>query len=138
MISQDDFELKTRFFAQYWGQQICGYDSSKNDFVRVSTLLCSFEKIDSWCLFLKPLSKITDEDAKELQYTLIAVIGIDGLIRENSIELVRELVSNYEKVDCLSMLPSSFTDEARKLGYAIDWNGCKVAELIEKGWAKLI
>lgn len=138
MISQDEFELKNRFFAQYWGQQICGYDSSKNDFVRVSTLLRSFEKTDTWCLFLKPLSKITDEDANELQYTLVNVIGIDGLIKENSIELVRELVSNYEKADCLGMLPSSFTDKARKLGYAIDWDRFKVSQLIANRWVKLI
>ena len=124
--------VKSRFFAQYWGQDICQTKGGKY-------------KIDEDCfplwkksyLELKPLSKITDEDAEKLQYTLVNVVGLDGLIRQNSIYLVKEVILNYEKGDCLFMLPSSFTDLARELGYAIDWNNYKVSKQIELGWVQL-
>ena len=89
-------------------------------------------------LELKSLSNITNEDAEKLQYTLVNVVGLDGLIRQNSIELVKEVVSNYEQIDCLFMLPSSFSDLARELGYAIDWNNHKVSKQIELGWVQLL
>jgi len=132
--------VKSRFFAQYYTQKICEYNFKKEklDFVKVETLLNSVEKIDNWSLFLKPLSKITNEDAEKLQYTLVNVVGLDGLIRQNSIELVKEVVSNYEQIDCLFMLPSSFSDLARELGYAIDWNNHKVSKQIELGWVQLL
>jgi hypothetical protein len=125
--------VKSRFFAQYWGQEVCQTKGGKY-------------KVDEDCfplwdrsyLELKPLSKITNEDAEKLQYTLVNVVGLDGLIRQNSIELVKEVVSNYEKVDCLFMLPSSFSDLARELGYAIDWNNYKVSEQVQLGWVQLV
>ena len=137
---QDDAQslqmaVKSRFFAQYWGTKTLyvggvglveigkgGWNLKHHDFF----------------LQLKPLSKITDKDADKLQYTLVNVIGLDGLIRQNSIELVKEVVSNYDKIDCLFMLPSSFTDLARELGYAIDWNNYKVSKQIELGWVQLL
>jgi hypothetical protein len=36
------------------------------------------------------------------------------------------------------MLPSSFADLARELGYAIDWNNYKVSKQIELGWVQLL
>ena len=125
--------VKSRFFAQYWGQEVCQTKGGRY-------------KIDEDCfplwgksyLELKSLSNITNEDAEKLQYTLVNVVGLDGLIRQNSIELVKEVVSNYEQIDCLFMLPSSFSDLARELGYAIDWNNHKVSKQIELGWVQLL
>ena len=36
------------------------------------------------------------------------------------------------------MLPSSFADLARELGYAIDWNNHKVSKQIELGWVQML
>ena len=60
--------------------------------------------------------------------------------QETSINMlqVKEVISNYEQIDCLFMLPSSFSDRARELGYAIDWNNYKVSKQIELGWVQLI
>jgi hypothetical protein len=144
-LSELDQRLKPQFFAQYWGQEVAG----SKYFKKPKTVMFNYDlfgslnsesnivTFENFFLWLKPLSKITDEDAEELQHTLINVVGLDGFIRQNSIELVREVISNYEKIDCLFMLPSSFVDKARKLGYAIDWNGYKVSDLIEKGWIKI-
>ena len=136
----DKTAVKSRFFAQYWGQKVMkkniegleNFYSEPDGFIRSMT-------IDSpLFLELKSLSKITNEDAEKLQYTLVNVVGLDGLIRQNSIELVKEVVSNYEQIDCLFMLPSSFSDLARELGYAIDWNNYKVSKQIELGWVQLL
>ena len=135
--------VKSRFFAQYWGKNYIykneygkfkGNLSDENSIYHFKNHL----KNNNPILLLKSLSKITNEDAEKLQYTLVNVVGLDGLIRENSIELVKEVVSNYEQIDCLFMLPSSFTDLARELGYAIDWNNYKVSKQIELGWVQLL
>lgn len=131
--------VKSRFFAQYWGvncfQNIMnekyGYKTYPEPFMDEPNINGQFCK-------LKSLSNITNEDAEKLQYTLVNVVGLDGLIRQNSIDLVKEVVSNYEQIDCLFMLPSSFADLARELGYAIDWNNYKVSKQIELGWVRLL
>ena len=132
--------VKSRFFAQYWGQEV-GLQCEgvgKGFTYTISEGTLNDIEIRNDKLLLKPLSKITNEDAEKLQYTLVNVVGLDGLIRQNSIELVKEVVSNYEQIDCLFMLPSSFTDLARELGYAIDWNNYKVSKQIELGWVQLL
>lgn len=125
--------VKSRFFAQYWRQAVCQTKEGRYELDEDC-----FPLWKNSCLELKPLSKITNEDAEKLQYTLVNVVGLDGLIRQNSIELVKEVVSNYEQIDCLFMLPSSFADLARELGYAIDWNNYKVSKQIELGWVQLL
>ena len=127
--------VKSRFFAQYWGTKTL-YVGGEGK-VEVGNGGWNLKHPDFF-LQLKPLSKITNEDAEKLQYTLVNVVGLDGLIRQNSIELLKEVVSNYEQIDCLFMLPSSFSDLARELGYAIDWNNHKVSKQIELGWVQLL
>ena len=128
-------DVRSRFFAQYWGTKTLYIGGV--GLVELGTGGWNL-KHPVFFLQLKPLSKITDEDAEKLQYTLVNVVGLDGLIRQNSIELVKEVVSNYEQIDCLFMLPSSFSDLARELGYAIDWNNYKVLKQIELGWVQLL
>ena len=132
-------DVKSRFFAQYIGQKIIRWhqwvDETENCFVNLS--IPEIEK-KGWFINLKPLSKIINEDAEKLQFTLVNVIGLDGLIKENSIDLVKKVISNYTQIDCLFMLSSSFTDKARELGYAIDWNTYKVSKQIELGWVRLV
>ncbi len=127
--------VKSRFFAQYWGTKTLYVGGV--GLVEIGTGGWNLKHPDFF-LQLKPLSKITNEDAEKLQFTLVNVVGLDGLIKQNSSDLVKEVVSNYEKVDCLFMLPSSFTDLARELGYAIDWNNHKVSKQIELGWVQLL
>jgi hypothetical protein len=130
--------VKSRFFGQYFEQIIAKEAKySHSPAINVTTVFL-INKLSNYHLELKPLSKITNEDAEKLQYTLVNVVGLDGLIRQNSIELVKEVVSNYEQIDCLFMLPSSFSDKARELGYAIDWNNYKVSKQIELGWVQLL
>jgi hypothetical protein len=131
-------DVKCSFFGQYLEQIIAKENKyPKSPTINTTTVLL-INQLSNYHLELKPLSKITDEDAEKLQYTLENVVGLDGLIRQNSIELVKELISNYEQVDCLFMLPSSFSDKVRELGYAIDWNNYKISEQIQLGWVRLV
>ena len=130
--------VKCRFFGQYIEQIIAKETKYPNSPTINTTTVLLINELLNYHLELKPLSKITNEDAEKLQYTLVNVVGLDGLIRQNSIELVKEVVSNYEQIDCLFMLPSSFADLARELGYAIDWNNYKVSKQIELGWVQLL
>ncbi len=127
--------VKSRFFAQYWGTKTLYVGGVEK--VEVGNEGWNLKHTDFF-LQLKPLSKITNGDAEKLKYALVNVVGLDGMIRQNSIDLVKEVVSNYEQIDCLFMLPSSFTDLARELGYAIDWNNYKVSKQIELGWVQLL
>ena len=135
-LTQD--AVKCRFFGQYLEQIIAKETKYPNSPTINTTTVLLINELSNYHLELKPLSKITNEDAEKLQYTLVNVVGLDGLIRQKSVDLVKEVVSNYEKVDCLFMLPSSFADLARELGYAIDWNNYKVSEQIELGWVQLV
>jgi hypothetical protein len=131
-------DVKCSFFGQYLEQIIAKENKyPKSPTINTTTVLL-INQLSNYHLELKPLSKITDEDAEKLQYTLKNIVGLDGLIRQNSIELVKELISNYEQVDCLFMLPSSFSDKVRELGYAIDWNNYKISEQIQLGWVRLV
>jgi hypothetical protein len=130
--------VKSSFFGQYLEQIIAKETKYPNSPTINTTTVLLINGLSNYHLELKPLSKITDEDADKLQYTLVNVVGLDGLIRQNSIELVKEVISNYEQIDCLFMLPSSFSDKARELGYAIDWNNYKVSKQIELGWVQLL
>jgi hypothetical protein len=134
----DKAAVKCRFFGQYLEQIVAKETKYPNSPTINTTTVLLINQLSNYHLELKPLLKITDEDAEKLQYTLVNVVGLDGLIRQNSIELVKEVVSNYEQIDCLFMLPSSFADLARELGYAIDWNNYKVSKQIELGWVRLV
>ena len=134
----DKTAVKCRFFGQYLEQIVAKETKYPNSPTINTTTVLLIEQLENYHLELKPLLKITDEDAEKLQYTLVNVVGLDGLIRQNSIELVKEVVSNYEQIDCLFMLPSSFADLSRELGYAIDWNNYKVSKQIELGWVQLL
>lgn len=131
---ENTIENKEKFFALYHKQRILKF--TDNDMTGIVT--SDLARIESGYLELKPLSSITDEYAKELSFRLGSVIDLFDVIHENSIDLVKDIVDNYSKVECLWMLPSRFTDKARELGYAIDWNDLSVEALIEYGWVKLI
>lgn len=134
MSEQETLE-KIRFFHQYHEQNVlCQHNSLFNLAVKDHNFS---DDLNQNYLGLKSLHFVTEEHAKELSLTLINVVGLDGVIRKQNAELVKEVFDNYSQIDLLGMLPSSFVDKVREFGYAFDWNGMKVSELIDKGWIKL-
>jgi len=127
-------DVKCRFFAQYWGTKTMYVGGV--GLVEIGSGGWNLKHPDFF-LQLKSLASISDGDAEKLVLTLGNVIGLDMLIRDKSNDLVRYVVANYSLGGCLFMLPSSFTDLARSLGYAIDWNNYNVPKQIEMGWVRV-
>lgn len=147
-IKLPEASVKCRFYAQYQFSHVC-FEGISNSVWNTDVCLVNGYFInngdrgrifmdDTPPLLLKSVSNITDADASEMQFTLINVIGLDGIIRPNSIDLIKEVIHNYDQIGLLSTLPSSCIDKLREFGYATDWDGIKLTELIDLGWIKLI
>ena len=114
-------ENKTKFFAQYWLQDVLCSDifHYKNRKMNGNNL-----PSDHY-LELTPLSQITDEDVKYIW-------RIEGYVNETN---CKELIGVNTKIGmplrCLT------ADYLRSKGYALPWMNVSVEEQIEFGWIKL-
>ena len=112
--------VKCRFFAQYWGTKTlyvggvglveigkCGWNLKHPDFF----------------LQLKPLSKITDEDAISMYRGL-----------ERNYESANQFLEDYKSI---GFLEQSEVDFLRSKGYAVPFMGYSVDELVKMGWVQL-
>ena len=110
--------VKSRFFAQYWGQDVCQTKGGRY-------------KLDEDCfplweksyLELKLLSKITDEDAQEIQI----ITGANHLPKQPLI------YACLKKSDAIPVI-----DFLRSKGYAIPFMGYSVEDLVSFGWVQLL
>ena len=121
---KNTLENKTRFFAQYWGQHLIIMGS----FLRIidHVTLCNIENDD--ILQLKPLSKISDEEAlilSKMRYSFEEYINL-----ENG----KCMVSCHENQKSLMQIQVDFL---RSKGYALPWMDLSVEDLIDYGWIKL-
>jgi hypothetical protein len=105
---KNTLENKAKFFAQYWGQKVLNFNDSGA--ISNARYEVQGDMDENMFLELKPLSIISDEDAVKLGYG-------------NSQHLRSSILYNI--------------DELRQLGYAIDWCGLSVEQLVEYGWIKL-
>jgi hypothetical protein len=112
-------EEKAQFFAQYWGQKVFREHPNPkcNDYVDIDSI--SEYELNIGYLLLKPLSMISDEDAKKLEY----LNGSHFIGCYNQ----QEQLIDYDEADYL-----------RSKGYALPFRNYTVDQLIEKGWVKLI
>lgn len=97
-----------KFFAQYQDQKIA---KSSIDHDYTSNVKGNSISIRDY-LELKPLSSITDDDAKSLGYRC----------------------AEHFKTEANE---SFWKDELRNLGFAVEWNGLSVEDQINYGWVKL-
>lgn len=125
---------KKRFFANYYGVKCFqNTENLKYGYEPYSNPIWQYD--DEFCI-LNSVENVTDEHLEQLLFTIVNIIGIDGLIKPNSKELTKEVILNYNKVDSLFMLPSNCVDKLRELGYAVDWNGYNIREQLKLGWIK--
>jgi hypothetical protein len=131
---QELSELKQKFFAQYYKQEVAfipsPYFPEGDDLIR--TTVDRFHEIKF--LELKPLSSISDEDLEFI------VVGICGLDRDEFLTgKNKESVGNFlNRIIDFDSTDLHICDFLRSKGYAIPWMGFSVDELIELGWVKLI
>lgn len=123
MKAEINKENKTKFFAVYWAQYVKSSDNHlskqlKPLEINAHSIQHVYEKS---FLILKPLSKITDEDAefidlKNEDYNEQGWFSADGSF----------YFWAFDEADYL-----------RSKGYAIPWMGLSVEEMVKAGWIKL-
>jgi hypothetical protein len=131
MKTEINNENKIKFFTLYWGQFV-GIDYERGIDAR-HVIESSMIKITD-CVSLKPLSSISDEDARAVaeqnrfngNYDVFPKVGRDILRRV------------FELKDSQMCLPMESADYLRSRGYALPWLDISINEMVEAGWIKLI
>ena len=116
--------VKCRFFAQYWEQSIAEYAGRTGVTINMNTI----NHLQS--VFLKPLSKITDDDA----LGLVPFISKNFSSRYND-DYIKEQIKK-EVLDA-EKLPAKFYDILRSKGYALPFMEYSVEDLVSFGWVRL-
>ena len=131
MKLENTLENKSRFFVQYWRQDVlCRviFGKNKNEIIMHNTPCSNLklgEIIDSY-LELKPLSQISDED-------VIKISKEFPTFKSDIRNSVKELFQEFDGLE-LSMKTG---DYLRSKGYALSYMDLSVEDLVEYGWVKL-
>ena len=112
--------VKCRFFAQYWGTKTLYVGGV--GLVEIGKGGWNLKHPDFF-LQLKPLSKITDEDAISMYRGL-----------ERNYESANQFLEDYKSI---GFLEQSEVDFLRSKGYAVPYMEHSVDELIKMGWVQL-
>ena len=114
--------VKCSFFAQYWGQQVQRYEN--NNYKKVVNGFIETNLQDKDYLLLKPISKITDEDAISMYRGL-----------ERNYESANQFLEDYKSI---GFLVQSEVDFLRSKGYAVPFMNYSVEDLVKMGWVQLV
>lgn len=138
MKIENTLENKSKFFAQYWYQDVFVFVPNMQTY-KITKSRFNAETLKNPCyLQLKPLESISDEDA-------IEVIGlVEFKLKQN------DKSSGYFGmsasgifVDTLNVHGESYLidkyniDYLRSKSYALPWMGLSVQDLIDYGWIKI-
>ena len=155
MKTQNTLENKTKFFAQYWGQDVlCRviFGKNKNEIIMHNTPCSNLklgEIIDSY-LELKPLSQISDEDViqgitylyNKTYEDLGEILEVKHYCTFSSITTI-EIGCNFKTSRSIhhwsgtKKIGSFEADYFRSKGYALSYMDLSVEDLVEYGWVKL-
>lgn len=161
-LKETDLNLKARFFALYWGQEVLianPHVNQKHPFSCTQPWI--YHNTDIAYLILKPLSKISDEDAIEVAKIvsplLFLSLGNDNkqFIDKSETDFISvkhkrkrfsvdidldgyvyeysELENNYTR----PYKSYAGTDYLRSKGYALPYMDLSVKDLQDYGWIKL-
>lgn len=131
---ENTIQNKEKFFGVYMGVECRMSPEYVNVEIYIESGLCSTHDY----LLLKPLSSITDEDAKE-----IFVIHYEEYVEGcNDIGDVRDYINEYISgrswdYPTIFLTLINTIDYIRSKGYALPWMGLSVETLIDYGWVKL-
>lgn len=143
MKTEINITNKTKFFVLYWGQKVIHHeDYGDKGCINVGAGMIQVID-DGYYLHLKPLSKISDEDAIEVW----DLCHFDGgnkskLTIEEVIRQGKNIASAFEysrsgwMVGLRSVL--DIINFLRSKGYVLPWMELSVEEMVEVGWIKLL
>ena len=121
-------DVKCRFFAQYWGVK-CMYVGGVG-LVEIGTGGWNLKHPDFF-LELKPLSKITDEDAIEVSN--IWGSKVESKILGNIIAVRIGTKAESEVRNSIGVI-----DFLRSKGYALPFMDLSIEDLVSFGWVRLV
>jgi len=128
---------KERFFALYWGQYV-GCDKQVTnctiDDVYMN-LLCENKNFEPYYLILKDIHDISVKDIEELRDMTSFCTDYD--IVEDHIISIQEPESTCSLSSIYTDITIEYVDFFRSKGYALDFIGITVKEMIDAGWIKL-
>lgn len=156
-------ELKERFFAQYFWQNIMWFDGDEEEMgVFIVSQHAKGESIEHAYLALRPLDQITDEEAIEVSKASLGAsvsLGITGVRRFNhpsgpkmstitvlfdreELEVLINLGSGYLSISSGSRKygifdPFHYVQKLLSFGIALPFCGHSVEDLVSAGWIKL-
>lgn len=114
-------DVKCRFFAQYWGTKTMYVGGV--GLVEIGNGGWNLKHPDFF-LQLKPLSKITYEDAISMYRGL-----------EKNYESANQFLEDYKSI---GFLEQSEADYLRSKGYAVQFMNYSVEDLVSFGWVRLV
>jgi hypothetical protein len=118
-------DVKCRFFAQYWGLEVAFIPSYPDGNDLIKAKVHNIKEIQY--LELKPLSKIIDEEVKQLPNR-----EYDGFSKPY--ESAKQFSILF---DLMGFLTSEEADILKRLGFAIPFDKYSVEDLISFGWVRL-
>lgn len=153
MKAEINLDNKERFFALYWSQDVLCSEMYGDGGTIYSVTMKTDSVKDKW-LLLKPLSKISDEDAVEVAKIVfprindwkfadrqqgdvwiddnedqdLGIVFTEGLFEINGYEF--NIADEFERI-------IKATDYLRSSSYALPWMGISVEEQMQHGWIKL-
>lgn len=128
MKTQITLENKVKFFAQYFGQEVLSDGILFNNLELDAIRLSSLSKIEDYCLTLKSIDSISEEDYR--------VLARHHYADADSTEYVRCWYKMYQKDQYIQSMLSVSVDYLRLKGYAVPWNGMSVDMMITFGWVQ--
>jgi hypothetical protein len=124
--------VKSRFFAQYYGQEILRWHQWVEE-TPDSKVDLSIPAIDKkgWFIKLKPLSKITKKDLEKLKF---------GNISNKKVTFIFDSYNRHWSSSCGSYgtLLLKDIDYLRSKGYAVPFMEHSVDDLVSFGWVQLL
>jgi hypothetical protein len=129
-------DVKCRFFAQYWGQNVKTSEKHQKKGLkplRIDAHSLQYVNSDSF-LELKPLSKITDEDALAAIRIVKVYVRRDGSFITEHVP-IDNIKNSFLDVPIWRL---DLADFLRSKGYALPFMEYSVDELVELGWVRLV
>ncbi|MCE4064321.1 hypothetical protein LXM63_04390 [Chryseobacterium gleum] len=131
---ENTLENKAKFFAQYWGQRVCK-ETLNDKYYLVKPSIYPDADFELEYLELKPLSLITDEElvkiAKFYEPTAHNVKLEDDQI------LFDFIYGDQSASGAIEISDGYCQDWLRSNGFATEWMGLSVEDLVSFGWIKL-
>lgn len=137
---ENTLENKKKLFSIYfWQKVVCASTIDKKVSLMHQTIFTYPDEFKNYCLDLKPLSSITDEDAIILMNIIYPEFDKKEILykKDRFIYFISKNPIYHISMECVEDNCIYVFDYLRSKGYALPWMGLSVEKQIEYGWIRL-